>query len=623
METAARDALAIIDDRQFNARISALEDGHPGHPLLRATRIRRLIRQKAVDQAMGLLDDDGFAGAGDAAWLSEKVGLLHEARHHDRAERLFADLVAAFPENAAIRSDYARRLLESGALVRACEVLAPISEIANAASKDRGLAETTANLLALLTSLEGRRLRLDENSRILAMKHAILHFKRRELRPIGETPGRLTLITGGLGPGGAERQLTRLAIELQRARDERGPRDGRPLPSAVEVVVRTFGPEKQNDFYLDDLRTAGVEHHQINDFTPETAQALGVDSHALLQLLGHLPPVVNFGVKRLTRHCMAKGTETVSLWQDGASLLAALAALIADVPQVQIVIRGLPPSIRRHMYRPEYEVLYRALAEVPGVTFVSNSMAAAKAYSDWLDLDLDRFDIVYNGVQAMCSAGSEMCEAMWREFDARTAGASHTIGGVFRFETDKQPLTWIRFAARYLKRHEDARFIAVGGGRLLEHAVKLAEDYGIQDRILFVGRSVHVGFWMTKMDVLVLLSRFEGLPNVLIEAQFMGVPVVTTPAGGAAECLIDGVSGHVLECTQAPDYRQMIARVHELAGRGKDAELFGPLGRVREFLERNFSIPRMIEAFVACTVRTRAAAAAAEAASGEFWGEAA
>ena len=623
IELLARESLAIADEAQFEEAMAALDRSHPGHPLVRATRIRRLIRQKSIDRAMALLNETDFAGACDRPWLSEKLALLYEARDYEAAEILFAKLTQDFPTDFGIRAGYARVLLDSGNLVRACEVLAPVRELASEGSKERALADSSANLLALLTSLEGRALRVDEDSRILAMKHAILHFKRRKVKPAdADGPGRLTLITGGLGPGGAERQLTRLAIELQRASDRREVAESRVLPSAVEVVVRSHSPEKQNDFYLDDLQSAGVELHQMNDFPSVAPRALGVDSPSLLQLLAHLPPVVNFGVKRLTQHCIEKSTETVSLWQDGACLLGGLAALIADVPQIQIVIRGLPPSVRRHMYRPEYEVLYRALAEVPGVTFVSNSNAAAKAYSDWLDVDLGRFDIVYNGVQPMSSAGSTACEELWREFDARTQDALHTVGGVFRFETDKQPLTWIRFAARYLKRHENARFIAVGGGRLLEHAIKLAEDYGIDDRILFVGRSVHVGFWMRKMDVLVLLSRFEGLPNVLIEAQFMGVQVVTTPAGGAPECLIDGVSGHVLDCTEKPDYRQMISRVHELATRGSNAELFGPGGKVRNFLERNFSIPRMIDAFVACTMRSRAAAMTASGGE-DAWGEAA
>ena len=117
---------------------------------------------------------------------------------------------------------------------------------------------------------------------------------------------------------------------------------------------------------------------------------------------------------------------------------------------------------------------------------------------------------------------------------------------------------------------------------------------------MFVGRSMHVGYWMSKMDVLVLLSRYEGLPNVLIEAQYVGVRVVTTPAGGASECLIDGTTGHVLECAEKPDLNGIVDRVHELVKQSADRELFDEGGAARHFLDAHFSIPRMLEDFVTC-----------------------
>jgi Vi polysaccharide biosynthesis protein TviE len=308
-------------------------------------------------------------------------------------------------------------------------------------------------------------------------------------------------------------------------------------------------------------------------------------------------------VKRLAKHLAESGTDTVSAWQDGACLFAALAALIAGVPQIQLAIRGLPPSMRQHMFRPEYEVLYRAMAQVPGVSFISNNVSAARAYAEWLDIPLNRFSIVYNGVEPMHANPSPSCEKQWRQFVERTPEATQTIGGVFRFDTDKQPLLWIRFAARYLKRYPKARFVLVGDGRLLLNAQELAAELGIGDRILFTGRSSRVGFWMSKVDALVLLSRYEGLPNVLIEAQYMGVRVVTTPAGGAAECLIDGVTGHVLECAEKPDYENLIRRVHDLTLNSWNREMFVEGGIGRKFLDSRFSVPHMLAQFVTCTVR--------------------
>ncbi|MBV9527845.1 glycosyltransferase [Sphingomonas sp.] len=585
-------------------------------------RVRDLIGDKAFDTAAALLQTWDFAGAPDDPRLADMAELLYDARDHGRADALFSRLIRAEPRRRDLRVSYGKRLFDDGRLVRAWQVLAPVRDAFADDAKSQALADGAANLLGLLTSLEGRPLTIEDDSRILAMKHAILRFQDRTIRSVASPGmGRLTLITGGLGPGGAERQLTRLAVELERARKELGSVGGIALQRPVEVLVRSHSPERQTDFYLGDLRDEGVELNQINDFQPVAHRTLGIDDPVLLQLLTHLPPSVNYGVRRLTPHFVESGTDTASVWQDGACLFAGLAALIAGVPQIQLAIRGLPPSVRRHMYRPEYEVFYRAMAEIPGVVFVSNNVAAAKAYAQWLDVDLDRFAIVYNGVEPMSSAGSSSCHALWEEFNARTAGCGQTIGGVFRFDTDKQPLTWVRFAARYLKRHADARFILVGGGRLLEHAIKLAEDYGIDERILFVGRSTHVGYWMTKMDALVLLSRYEGLPNVLIEAQYMGVPVVTTPAGGAAECLIDGTSGHVLNTADKPDLMTVVERAHDLVTRDYGGGAFEDGGHIRTFLDNHFSIEHMLEQFVSCT----ASGLAAPAADGgdELWEEAA
>ena len=603
VDAAARELLKIADEPTFEAQWMLLDGEHPGHPALFAARVRRLIRHKEFADAVAMVDAHDFGEAADPMNLVLKAELLWEAHEHDRSGEIFLSLLELKSDRRRdVAIDYAKRLFGDGQLVRACEILDPVRTCFNEGGKGQLYIAKLESLQALLTRLEGRRIAADENCRILAMKHAILHFRDRTPRPrTSEALGRLTLITGGLGPGGAERQLTRLAIELERARKSNGAVGGIPLDRPVDVVVRSHGPEKQNDFYLSDIAAAGVDLHQIVDFEVADIAALGIEDPDLVQLLNYLPPSVNYGVRRLTRHFEESDTDTASMWQDGACLFAGLPALIAGVPQVQLAIRGLPPSMRRHMFRPEYEVFYRAIAQVPGVSFVSNSMSAASAYADWLDIPLERFAIVYNGVEPMSTEPSQQCEEMWQKFVAATPDATHTIGGVFRFDTDKQPLLWIRFAARYLKRHPDARMVLVGGGRLMENAVELAEYYNIQDRILFVGRSTTVGYWMTKLDVLVLLSRYEGLPNVLIEAQYMGVRVVTTPAGGAAECVIDGTTGHVLGCAEKPDYAEIVEHAYKFAMESQDRELFSAGGVGRTFLDSHFSIPHMLAQYVTFT----------------------
>ena len=170
--------------------------------------------------------------------------------------------------------------------------------------------------LGLLTSLEGRPLTVADDSRILK--------EMKRLRSCGsgtarspasglEGLGRLTLMTGGLGPGGAERQLTRLAVELERVRRAHGSVGGVALPRPIEVLVRSHSPETaKRDRLFADLRDEGVELQQINDFQPVAPKTLGIEDPVLLQLLTHLPPVVNYPASvDLTPHFVrSPGTDT-------------------------------------------------------------------------------------------------------------------------------------------------------------------------------------------------------------------------------------------------------------------------------------------------------------------------
>ena len=61
-----------------------------------------------------------------------------------------------------------------------------------------------------------------------------------------------------------------------------------------------------------------------------------------------------------------------------------------------------------------------------------------------------------------------------------------------------------------------------------------------------MGQSTDIASWLKRMDLFFLTSRVEGLPNVLIEAQGFGVPVMATDAGGSSETFIDSVTGSLL-----------------------------------------------------------------------------
>ena len=104
------------------------------------------------------------------------------------------------------------------------------------------------------------------------------------------------------------------------------------------------------------------------------------------------------------------------------------------------------------------------------------------------------------------------------------------------------------------------------------------------------GYEKQVAAAIVAMDVFLLTSRVEGLPNVLIEAQALGVPVVTTDAGGAAETLIRGRTGFAIFPHRADVIASAVLQILNNTTWQRAAQKAG-----QEFARERFSMSRMID----------------------------
>lgn len=553
--------------------------------------VRWLNRSQRTDDAQRLIVRH-FGNAPEAyADRLATADLFNEIHDFERSDGLFESLIDDFPEKPAARVRFAKRLMSRGSLLDAHRILSPT---ADALSGEGALlfgridgAVTALSEVAPLGEVSGTEIGT------IALREAILQFRDRHIAPaVPDRLGGVTLITGTLGAGGAERQLTRIAAMLEQTRREGVSIDGIELDGPVEVVIKSMTSKKGDDFFLPFLEKADVTVHQMLDMDAVRLEEIDFENAQLRALYPVLPRIAIFGIQRLVRYFRERETECAFIWQDGAVLVAALAALIAGVPRIVVNVRGLPPSIRRDLHSPEYEEMYRALAKVPNVQFVSNNSATVDAYCQWVGLASERFEVVLNGVPRQPSDAPRIETSLWEEFAARTPDATETIGGVFRFDRNKRPLLWVDFAKRYLERQPKARFVIVGTGDMHDLVRDRVQRLGISDRFLLTGRSQHVGYWLEKIDILCLLSRYEGLPNVLIEAQMAGVPVVSTPAGGACETFLDGETGFALSCAKKPDLDELCGLVANLID--DKARYRNMQETARQWASNQFSIEKML-----------------------------
>jgi glycosyltransferase involved in cell wall biosynthesis len=107
-------------------------------------------------------------------------------------------------------------------------------------------------------------------------------------------------------------------------------------------------------------------------------------------------------------------------------------------------------------------------------------------------------------------------------------------------------MVWIEAARLVLREVPDAHFLIIGDGDMLEAVAAKAAADGFAERLHLPGRVADVGDWYRVMDVKLLTSEREGIPNAIIEAQHFGVAVVATEVGGIAEAIEEGRTGYTI-----------------------------------------------------------------------------
>ncbi len=197
-----------------------------------------------------------------------------------------------------------------------------------------------------------------------------------------------------------------------------------------------------------------------------------------------------------------------------------------------------------------------------------------------------KISVLYNGIDTEAWSREHVKTTLREELGIPQS--SPVIGYVGRIMPEKDLETWIRSAAIVAKQYPQATFVLVGEGRdgtTLDGLKALATSLGIGNQLIFPGFRRDLLQVYAAFDVFVMSSLREGLPNSILEAMALGVPVVTTDVAGAKELVVHNETGFVVD---QKDFRHLSSSILKILDHDTVRLGMGQAGRHRVETEFSF-----------------------------------
>ena len=177
--------------------------------------------------------------------------------------------------------------------------------------------------------------------------------------------------------------------------------------------------------------------------------------------------------------------------------------------------------------------------------YIAVSRHVAETHASLCHIDADKISHIPNGVDL---ADNVDREAVSEVGGAWLADSKHRLLFVGRLCDQKDPLTLVQaFLHLPDKLKRESSLAIVGDGPLRSEVQQSIERLQLTNRIRLLGRRDDVDDLMKMATVLILPSRWEGMPNVVLESMAIGLPVIATNVDGTKELITDGQTGWLVQ----------------------------------------------------------------------------
>jgi len=139
---------------------------------------------------------------------------------------------------------------------------------------------------------------------------------------------------------------------------------------------------------------------------------------------------------------------------------------------------------------------------------------------------------------------------MAKAANSYTLNSIISVGYVGRFSEEKQPELFCKLSV-----NTDFRYVAYGDGPLQEDLKKRYPD------IIFRGNCMDTDKIYNDIDILIMTSKFENCPMVILEAKSRGIPCIAPNVGGIPEIVQSGVDGELYDTFKVESIYQILDKI--------------------------------------------------------------
>jgi glycosyltransferase involved in cell wall biosynthesis len=325
-----------------------------------------------------------------------------------------------------------------------------------------------------------------------------------------------------LDPGGAERALTQLVTNLDR--------------NEWDIAVVCLSGRGH---FSEVIETAGIPVHYLNARSFLDLPRLFV---RLFFTLRKLRPAI---VQTFLFH---------------ANLMGRICARLAGV---KVVVSGLRVAEHRNRWHGRLDRWTNRLVDCN----VCVSQGVADFAEKSMGLRRNKLFVIPNAVE-----GDRFAKVV--PADLKPLGIPENCRvmiSIGRLERQKGFDLLIDAVTKLSKIPEDLRFLIVGDGPDAANLKLLVRNKRLDQHVCFAGRREDVPQLLAASNVFILPSRWEGMPNVVLEAMAAGLCVITTDVEGIPELIQDGVNGIVVPVESAARLAKAIEFVLANTGFAREA----------------------------------------------------